>query len=91
MSKEILTDEGFDGNCHSTVQTDYRRDDYLMIPQSYVANNNKFLPTYYCGTSLQTYSTILASAPFIMYFASDSFTDIEETGFSINYRVTSVF
>ena len=91
MSVAIDGSEGYDGDCHSTVQTSGRREDYLMIPQSYVANSLNILPTYYCGTSLQTRSSLVASAPFVMYFASDDYTDSTETGFNIMYRVRTMF
>uniref|UniRef100_A0A1I8NRK2 CUB domain-containing protein n=1 Tax=Stomoxys calcitrans TaxID=35570 RepID=A0A1I8NRK2_STOCA len=87
MSLELPSLPGYDGDCHSYIQTDGRREDYLMIPQSHVANSVNIVPTYYCGTSLQTRPSLIASAPFIMYFSSDSFTDETETGFSINYRI----
>ncbi|XP_061401825.1 uncharacterized protein LOC133337631 [Musca vetustissima] len=91
MSNEVATSAGYDTDCHSTIQTDGRREDYLMIPQSFVANSMNILPTYYCGTSLQTRPSLIASAPFIMYFSSDGFTDETETGFSINYRVRTAY
>ncbi|XP_073847521.1 uncharacterized protein [Musca autumnalis] len=87
MSNEIENSPGYDGDCHSTIQTPGRREDYLMIPQSYVANSGTIMPTYYCGTSLQTRPEIVASAPFFLHVASDSFTDETETGFSIKYRI----
>lgn len=91
MSNEIDTSIGYDGDCHSTVQTSGRREDYLMIPQSYVASSLSVLPTYYCGTSLQTRPALVASAPFVIYFSSDGYTDDTETGFNINYRIRTVF
>ncbi|XP_061401827.1 uncharacterized protein LOC133337632 [Musca vetustissima] len=87
LSNEIESSAGYDGDCHSTIQTDGRREDYLMIPQSYVANSMNILPTYYCGTSMQTRPDVIASAPFNLLFTSDSITDETETGFSINYRI----
>ncbi|XP_013110089.2 uncharacterized protein LOC106088922 [Stomoxys calcitrans] len=91
LSNGIENSPGYDGDCHSTIFTDGRRQDYLMIPQSYVSNSMNILPTYYCGTSLQTRPSLLASPPFIMYFSSDGFTDEKETGFSINYRIRTAF
>lgn len=91
MSNEIVTSMGYDSDCHSTVQTEGRREDYLMIPQSYVAHSMNILPTYYCGTSLQSRPSLVASAPFIMYFTSDGYTDETETGFNIKYNVRTGF
>ncbi|XP_075167945.1 uncharacterized protein LOC142240117 [Haematobia irritans] len=91
MSNEVTTSAGYDNDCHSTVQTEGRREDYLMIPQSFVANSLNILPTYYCGTSLQTRPSLIASPPFIMYFSSDGITDESETGFSITYRIRTSF
>lgn len=87
MSIEIETSAGYDSDCHALVQTLGRREDYLMIPNSYVANTSSVTPTYYCGTSLQQRPSVIASAPFTLYFSSDGFTDEKETGFSINYRI----
>ncbi|XP_065369201.1 uncharacterized protein LOC135961603 [Calliphora vicina] len=91
MSNAIQGSMGYDGDCHSTVQTPPRREDYLMIPQSYVANSLNIMPSYYCGTSLQTSPSIVASAPFLIYFSSDSFTDQTETGFNIRYTVRTMY
>ncbi|KAM7343770.1 uncharacterized protein ACRADG_010701 [Cochliomyia hominivorax] len=91
MSNAIPGSIGFDGDCRYNINTPGRREDYLMIPQSYVANSLSILPTYYCGTSLQTYPSLAASAPFIMYFASDGYTDQAETGFNIRYTVRTMF
>ncbi|KAI8118133.1 hypothetical protein FF38_09714 [Lucilia cuprina] len=91
MSNAIPGSPGYDGDCRGTIQTPFRREDYLMIPQSYVANSMSILPTYYCGTSLQTNPSLVASAPFIMYFSSDEFTDTTETGFDIRYTVRTMY
>ncbi|XP_075167971.1 uncharacterized protein LOC142240148 [Haematobia irritans] len=87
MSNEVPILGGYDNDCHSTVQTEGRREDYLMIPQSFVSSGLHLQPTYYCGNSLQNTPALVASAPFILYFSSDGITDETETGFSINYRI----
>lgn len=91
MSNPVTGSMGFDGDCRSTIQTPGRREDYLMIPQSYAATGLNIMPTYYCGTSLQTYPSLVASAPFLMYFSSDEYTDQTETGFNIKYTVRTMF
>ena len=42
---------GMDDNCHSTVLTPPRSEDYLMIPQSILSNSVEVQPTYYCGNA----------------------------------------
>jgi len=51
MSVQSDSGEGYDEFCHATVHTTGRQEDYLMIPQSILAKNMAYQPTYYCGTN----------------------------------------
>ncbi|XP_030383241.1 uncharacterized protein LOC115630726 [Scaptodrosophila lebanonensis] len=80
------TGPGYDTDCHSTVRTTGRASDYLLIPNSYMANNVALQPTYYCGSGLVG-TKLRARAPFIIYFSSDAQTNMSETGFQLTYNV----
>ncbi|EDW04146.1 GH10141 [Drosophila grimshawi] len=77
---------GYDSDCHSTVSTWGRASDYLLIPNSYVANNQAIQATYYCGTGLAG-TKIIARPPFVLHFSSDGQTSATETGFQLTYTV----
>ncbi|XP_064540516.1 uncharacterized protein LOC135429945 [Drosophila montana] len=77
---------GYDMDCHSTVRTLGRASDYLLIPNSYMANNQALQPTYYCGNDLAG-NKLIARPPFVMYFSSDAQTSASETGFQLTYAV----
>lgn len=49
MSLQTGEGEGYDEACHATVHTPGRQEDYLLIPQSLLARNTAYQPTYYCG------------------------------------------
>ncbi|XP_033153875.1 uncharacterized protein LOC117136879 [Drosophila mauritiana] len=86
MSVQSDSSEGYDEFCHATVHTTGRQEDYLMIPQSILAKNMAYQPTYYCGTNDNL--LVYASPPYMMHFSSDDLTlnrDVE-TGFSMTYR-----
>ncbi|XP_017856847.1 PREDICTED: uncharacterized protein LOC108609637 [Drosophila arizonae] len=78
---------GYDTDCHSTVRTMGRASDYLLIPNSYVADNQALQPTYYCGNGLAG-SKLIARPPFVIHFSSDAQTSDTETGFQLTYAVT---
>ncbi|XP_060667092.1 uncharacterized protein LOC132799008 [Drosophila nasuta] len=77
---------GYDEDCHSTVRTLGRAADYLMIANSYVANNQALQPTYYCGNQ-PAGSRLIARPPFVIHFSSDAQTNASETGFQLTYTV----
>ncbi|KAM8717343.1 hypothetical protein ACLKA7_004096 [Drosophila subpalustris] len=77
---------GYDEDCHSTVKTMGRATDYLLIANSYMANNPALQPTYYCGNQLAG-SKIIARPPFVIHFSSDAQTNTSETGFQLTYTV----
>ncbi|XP_036347599.1 uncharacterized protein LOC118756976 [Rhagoletis pomonella] len=77
----------YDESCHPTIYTEGRQNDYLMIPNAMFRDNMDFQPTYYCGLGLTTSQVLVATAPYIMYFSSDSQWSSVETGFSISYVV----
>ncbi|KAM8712924.1 hypothetical protein ACLKA7_013282 [Drosophila subpalustris] len=89
FSMSVQTDEaeGYDEACHATVHTAGRQEDYLMIPQSLLANNAAYQPTYYCGTNDNL--LVYASPPYMLHFSSDELTleATQETGFSLTYRL----
>jgi len=60
--------------------------DYLLIANSYVANNPALQPTYYCGNQVVG-SKVIAYPPFVIHFSSDAQTNASETGFQISYTV----
>jgi len=51
MSVQTEDVEGYDEACHATVHTMGRQEDYLLIPQSILARNAAYQPTYYCGAN----------------------------------------
>ncbi|KAH8378063.1 hypothetical protein KR093_008962 [Drosophila rubida] len=77
---------GFDEDCHSTVSTLGRAADYLLIANSYVANNQALQPTYYCGNQ-PAGSRLIARPPFVIHFSSDAQANASETGFQLTYTV----
>ncbi|XP_011186978.2 uncharacterized protein LOC105214961 [Zeugodacus cucurbitae] len=81
-----LPNEFYNEACHPFIYTDGRKSDYLMIPNSYFANNAAIQPTYFCGQGLTPGQVVIGSSPFIMRFSSDEQWQMEETGFSIEYR-----
>ncbi|EDW01768.1 uncharacterized protein LOC6559151 [Drosophila grimshawi] len=87
MAQQIGEGEGYDEACHATVHTPGRQEDYLMIPQSLLARNTAYQPTYYCGTNDNL--IVYASPPYMMHFSSDEMTldPTQETGFSLTYRL----
>ncbi|ALC41128.1 CG17047 [Drosophila busckii] len=89
MSLQVGEGEGYDAACHSTVHTPGRQEDYLLIPQSLLAKNTAYQPTYYCGSNDNL--VVYASPPYMMHFSSDELTLVPsmETGFSLNYRLRS--
>ncbi|KAH8391060.1 hypothetical protein KR215_005397 [Drosophila sulfurigaster] len=89
FSMSVQTDdvEGYDEACHATVHTQGRQEDYLLIPQSILAKNTAYQPTYYCGTNDNL--IVYAQPPYMMHFSSDDLTldATQETGFSMTYRL----
>ncbi|KAH8371136.1 hypothetical protein KR093_006312, partial [Drosophila rubida] len=85
----VQTDEveGYDEACHATVHTLGRQEDYLLIPQSILARNTAYQPTYYCGTNDNL--IVYAQPPYLVHFSSDELTldAAQETGFSLTYRL----
>ncbi|XP_053967379.1 uncharacterized protein LOC128868859, partial [Anastrepha ludens] len=86
MSSE-LSFEYYNDACHPAISTEGRQSDYLMIPNSYFADNRAHQPTYFCGLGLTAGQVLVGSGPFIMYFASDEHWQEVETGFHIEYRI----
>lgn len=82
-----ISGPGYDEDCHSTVATMGRASDYLLIPNSFMANNPALQPTYYCGNNLVG-NRIIARPPFVIYFSSDAQSDATETGFQLTYTVS---
>lgn len=78
---------GYDEDCHSTVATMGRASDYLLIPNSFMANSPALQPTYYCGNNLVG-NRIIARPPFVIHFSSDAQSDASETGFQLTYTVS---
>ncbi|KAH8407629.1 hypothetical protein KR222_008258, partial [Zaprionus bogoriensis] len=87
MSLQTGEGEGYDAACHATVHTPGRQEDYLLIPQSILARNAAYQPTYYCGTNDNL--VVYASPPYMLHFSSDEMTidPAQETGFSLTYRL----
>ncbi|XP_054741241.1 uncharacterized protein LOC129246433 [Anastrepha obliqua] len=81
------TNSFYDEACHPTIYTEGRQNDYLMIPDAMFKDNTYYQPTYFCGQGLTSGQILVATAPYIMYFSSDSQWSTEETGFSISYVV----
>ncbi|EDW08662.1 uncharacterized protein LOC6578824 [Drosophila mojavensis] len=87
MSLQTGEGEGYDEACHATVHTPGRQEDYLLIPQSLLARNTAYQPTYYCG--INENFIVYASPPYMIHFSSDEMTldATQETGFSLTYRL----
>lgn len=87
MSVQTEDVEGYDEACHATVHTMGRQEDYLLIPQSILARNAAYQPTYYCGANDNL--VVYASPPYFLHFSSDEMTldSTQETGFSLTYRL----
>ncbi|XP_067633959.1 uncharacterized protein [Eurosta solidaginis] len=82
-----LPEEFYNDACHPLISTEGRQNDYLMIPNTYFADNHAFQPTYICGQALTAGQALIGSGPFVLYFSSDDLWNEEETGFSTEYRM----